>query len=121
MFREKNEVPFIYFFKNMAPEDFLQLLINTKCLIGNSSSGIRECSYLGIPVVNIGDRQIGRLRGKNVIDVNYSTDAIIKSVKKQLQKGFYPSEKIYGDGNSGQKIAKLLSTVNLSIEKRINY
>jgi len=121
MFREKNDIPFVYFFKNMAPEDFLRLLINSKCLIGNSSSGIRECSYLGIPVVNIGDRQIGRLRGKNVIDVNYSTNAIIKSVKKQLQNGTYPSEMIYGDGKAGQKIAELLAIVDLSIEKRINY
>ena len=121
MFREKNDVPFIYFFKNMAPEDYIKLLINAKCLIGNSSSGIRESSYLGIPVVNIGDRQIGRLRGKNVIDVNCKTNAIIKSVKKQLQKGTYPCEKIYGDGNAGKKIAEFLATMSLSIEKRINY
>jgi UDP-hydrolysing UDP-N-acetyl-D-glucosamine 2-epimerase len=78
VFREENEVPFIYFFKNMAPEDFLKLLINSKCLIGNSSSGIRECSYLGIPVVNIGNRQIGRLRGENVIDVRYNTFSPLK-------------------------------------------
>ena len=121
VFREKNEVPFIYFFKNMAPEDFLKLLINAKCLIGNSSSGIRECSYLGIPVVNIGDRQIGRLRGKNVIDVRYNTSEIIKSIQKQIQHGVYSSSPIYGDGKAGQKIAELLATVDFSIDKQITY
>jgi UDP-hydrolysing UDP-N-acetyl-D-glucosamine 2-epimerase len=121
VFREKNEVPFIYFFKNMAPEDFLKLLINAKCLIGNSSSGIRECSYLGIPVVNIGDRQIGRLRGKNVIDVRYNTSEIIKSIQKQIQHGVYSNSPIYGDGKAGPKIAELLATVDFSIDKRITY
>ena len=111
----------IYFYKNMAPEDFLKLLINSKCLIGNSSVGIRECSYLGVPVVNIGNRQTGRLRGGNVIDVNYNTEEIVKSIKKQLQNGAYPCENIYGDGNAGQKIAELFSSVDLSIEKRIKY
>ena len=121
MFRENKEIPFIYFYKNMAPEDFLKLLINSKCLIGNSSVGIRECSYLGVPVVNIGNRQTGRLRGGNVIDVNYNTEEIVKSIKKQLQNGAYPCENIYGDGNAGQKIAELFSSVDLSIEKRIKY
>lgn len=121
MFREKYDVPFIYFFKNMSPEDFLLLLINSKCLIGNSSSGIRECSYLGIPVVNIGERQIGRFRGENVIDVAYDSSEIINAVKKQLHKKAYPSNPIYGDGKSGEKIAELLSSVNLSIRKKIKY
>tara|TARA_B100000315_G_scaffold257159_1_gene305079 strand:+ start:649 stop:1803 length:1155 start_codon:yes stop_codon:yes gene_type:complete len=121
MFREKNHIPFIYFFKNMAPEDFLKLLINSKCLIGNSSAGIRECSYLGIPVVNIGKRQKGRLRGKNVLDVNYNKREIISTIEKQLQNGKYPKEEIYGDGCADQNIVELLSTIELSIEKKINY
>lgn len=121
IFREKNHMPFIYFFKNMAPEDFLKLLINSKCLIGNSSAGIRECSYLGVPVVNIGNRQKGRLRGKNVLDVNYNKRDIISAIEKQLQNGKYPKEEIYGDGCAGQNIAELLSTIDLSIEKKINY
>jgi hypothetical protein len=59
----------IHFFKNMAPTDFLRLLYNSKCIVGNSSVGIRECSFLGVPAVNIGSRQAGRDRGSNVIDV----------------------------------------------------
>lgn len=121
IFREKNHVPFIYFFKNMAPEDFLKLLINSECLIGNSSAGIRECSYLGIPVVNVGNRQKGRLRGKNVLDVNYNKQDIISAVEKQLQNGKYPKDEIYGDGYAGRNIAEIISTINLSIEKKISY
>ena len=62
-FRETHNIPFIYFFKNLSPEDFLRLLIGANCLVGNSSVGIREASYLGVPTVNIGNRQIGRDRG----------------------------------------------------------
>ena len=53
----------IHFFKNMEPNDFLRLLKNSQCLVGNSSVGIRECAFLGVPVVNIGSRQHGRHRG----------------------------------------------------------
>jgi UDP-N-acetylglucosamine 2-epimerase len=68
-FRELEKPDNIHFFKNMEGRDFLKLLCNSKCLIGNSSAGIRECSYLGVPVVNIGTRQNRRQRGQNVIDV----------------------------------------------------
>ena len=68
----------------MAPTDFLRLLYNSRCLIGNSSVGIRECSFLGVPVVNIGSRQSGRDRGQNVIDVDYSRTAILTAVEQHL-------------------------------------
>ena len=51
-------------YKNFSPEDYLKLINNTLCLIGNSSSGIRESSILGLPVVNIGNRQTGREKGE---------------------------------------------------------
>ncbi|HEY7784399.1 MAG TPA: UDP-N-acetylglucosamine 2-epimerase, partial [Pyrinomonadaceae bacterium] len=75
-FRESHHPDNIRFFKNMAPTDFLRLLYNSKCLIGNSSVGIRECSYLGVPVINIGSRQSGRDRGRNVVDVEYERTLI---------------------------------------------
>jgi UDP-hydrolysing UDP-N-acetyl-D-glucosamine 2-epimerase len=70
-FRERCKPQNIHFFKNMPPTEFLRLLYNSRCLIGNSSVGIRECSYLGVPVVNIGSRQSGRDRGMNVLDAGY--------------------------------------------------
>lgn len=62
IFREVAQPRDIHFFKNMAPTDFLRLLYNSKALIGNSSVGIRECAFLGVPTVNIGNRQTGRAR-----------------------------------------------------------
>ena len=121
IFRENNEIPFIHFFKNMSPENFLKLLINSKCLIGNSSTGIRECSFLGIPVVNIGDRQKRRLRGENVIDVDYNSLEIAHSIKHQIKNGKYLKNTIYGDGNAGKSIAELLATLEFTIEKQITY
>ncbi|MCG8459594.1 MAG: UDP-N-acetylglucosamine 2-epimerase, partial [Holophagales bacterium] len=70
-FRETHGLPHLYFLKNMNPEDFLRLLLGCDCLVGNSSVGIREASFLGVPVVNIGNRQQGRDRGANVIDVGH--------------------------------------------------
>jgi UDP-hydrolysing UDP-N-acetyl-D-glucosamine 2-epimerase len=120
-FREQVKPKQMHFFKNMEGTDFLRLLCNSKCLIGNSSVGVRECSYLGVPVVNIGSRQTGRDRGRNVIDVDYDREAIIGGVEKHLSNGTYPSDPIYGDGHAGQRIAELLATQPLHIEKRLAY
>lgn len=120
-FRESRDVPFVYFFKNLSPEDFLCLLNNARCLVGNSSVGIRESAYLGLPVVNIGNRQAGRDRGDNVIDVDYNCAAIVDATRQHLENGRYPSSPLYGDGRGGERIAKLLATVTLKIGKRITY
>ncbi|MGC1375503.1 MAG: UDP-N-acetylglucosamine 2-epimerase, partial [Anaerolineales bacterium] len=120
-FRETHDVPFIYFFKNMPPEDFLRLLIGAKCLIGNSSVGIRESSYLGVPVVNIGNREGGRDRGMNVVDVAHNREAIFQAVKTHLANGRFPSNPLYGDGRAGERIANLLAEVPLTVDKRITY
>jgi UDP-hydrolysing UDP-N-acetyl-D-glucosamine 2-epimerase len=121
IFREQHRGRKMYFFKNMDPNDFLKLLRNSLCLIGNSSVGIRECSFLGVPVVNIGSRQGGRDRGKNVIDVDYDKDEIVNAVRKHLEHGPFDSDPVYGDGNAGEKMAQLLATMPLSIEKKLTY
>lgn len=120
-FREKVNPQNIRFFKNMEPNDFLRLLVNSKCLIGNSSVGIRECAYLGVPVVNIGTRQHGRDRGANVIDVNYTKDAIREAIQQQITTSEIASSPIYGDGEAGEKIANILATCPLSYHKTITY
>jgi UDP-hydrolysing UDP-N-acetyl-D-glucosamine 2-epimerase len=120
-FREVERPSKIRFFKNMAPTDFLRLVVNSRCLVGNSSVGIRECSFLGVPVVNIGSRQAGRDRGCNVLDVDYSSSEILKAIGQHLNNGRYGQDTLYGDGHAGRKIAHLLSSVPLSIEKRLAY
>ena len=109
------------FFKNMEGKDFLQLLKHSDCLIGNSSVGIRECAFLGVPVVNIGSRQNKRDRGHNVIDVDYNKNEITDAVHTILKNGKSETSNVYGGGNSGSCIADLLTTVPLQFHKTIMY
>ncbi len=120
-FREIERPSNLHFFKSMAPMDFLRLLYNARCLIGNSSVGIRECSFLGVPVVNIGSRQLGRDRGCNVIDVDYDREAIMRGLNDHLRNGRYPRNVLYGDGRAGTRIAEALATAPLTIEKRLTF
>ena len=120
-FRENNDLKNIHFFKNMESKDFLKLLYNSKVLIGNSSVGIRECSFLGVPVVNIGTRQNRRERGRNVLDVDYQETNIFKAIKKQLVATERSKDYIYGKGNSGSKIAEVLANVKLRSYKELTY
>jgi UDP-hydrolysing UDP-N-acetyl-D-glucosamine 2-epimerase len=120
-YREKYHLMHIHFFKNMEGEDFLRLLINSKCLIGNSSVGIRECAYLGVPVVNIGSRQNRRDRGNNVLDVSYSKAEISEAIHSHLMEGRKLSSDIYGGGSAGIKIANLLADLPLVFYKTIEY
>ena len=120
-FREKFQPENIRFFKNMESNDFLKLLVNSKCLIGNSSVGIRECSYLGVPVVNIGSRQNRRLRGDNVIDVLNNETEIKEAILTQLSNPNKTKDNLYGNGDSGVKIAKILAEIKLRFHKTITY
>ena len=121
-YRESGANRRIRFFKNMEPEDFLVLLLNSKCLVGNSSVGIRECAFLGVPVVNIGIRQHRRLRGRNVIDVDHDKLQIINAIKTHLSNRNRPSSSaIYGAGNAGELIAECLAKVELTFNKTITY
>ncbi|NQX84809.1 MAG: UDP-N-acetylglucosamine 2-epimerase (hydrolyzing) [Flavobacteriaceae bacterium] len=120
-FRELKRPKNIHFFKNMEPQDFLKLLVNSKCLIGNSSVGIRECAYLKVPVVNIGTRQNRRQRGANVMDVDYNKERIKQAIIDQIENKGIESSSIYGDGDSGNKIAEILSNIELTFHKTITY
>jgi GDP/UDP-N,N'-diacetylbacillosamine 2-epimerase (hydrolysing) len=120
-FRETHKLPTVHFFKNMPPEAFLRLLYNSRCIVGNSSVAIRECAYLGVPAVNIGSRQSGRDRGRNVIDVEYDRAAIAAAIRRQAERGRFASDLLYGDGTAGPKIAAVLAQAPLTIEKRLTY
>jgi UDP-hydrolysing UDP-N-acetyl-D-glucosamine 2-epimerase len=120
-FREREAPNSIHFFKNMGPTDFLRLIYNSRCLIGNSSVGIRESSFLGVPVVNIGTRQAGRERASNVIDVDYDRGQVANAIQHHMSNGRYPRNLQYGDGSAGKRIAQLLTEVPLRIEKRLTY
>lgn len=120
-FREKYKMENVHFFKNMEGDDFLNLLNNSLCLLGNSSVGIRECAYLGVPVVNIGSRQNRRDRGENVVDVSYDENDIIKAVDTILKENNRTKSDVYGGGDAGEKIARLLKDLPLQFHKTITY
>jgi UDP-hydrolysing UDP-N-acetyl-D-glucosamine 2-epimerase len=119
--RERNQARNMHFFKNLSIEVYVALMARTACLIGNSSSGIREGAFIGTPVVNIGSRQAGRERGHNVLDVPHDSAAIAAAVRRQLGQRRYATDRIYGDGKAGPRIAEVLATHAVSIQKRITY
>lgn len=120
--REHGLAKNIYFFKNMAPDDFLTLLLGSVCIVGNSSVGIRECSFLGVPAINLGDRQIGRERGKNVIDLPYETEAIVTTLHQVSLSPRPASDTLYGDGKAGERIAKVIASLDeIAINKMLAY
>jgi UDP-hydrolysing UDP-N-acetyl-D-glucosamine 2-epimerase len=121
IFRECERFSNVHFFKNMLPEDFLRLIYNSRCIVGNSSVAIRECSYLGVPAVNIGTRQLGRERGQNVSDVSYDREEIKAAIRVHLHNGRKSSDLLYGDGKAGTRIASLLAKEELAIEKHLQY
>ncbi len=109
----------MHYFKNLPTSVYIQLMSKTACLVGNSSSGIREGAFIGTPVVNIGSRQHMRERGNNVINVEHNSKNIYDAIMKQIQYGSYAHEPIYGDGSAGKRIADILSKCSWKIQKRI--
>ncbi len=120
-FRELEQPANIHFFKNIPPEEFLRLIYHSRALVGNSSVGIRECSYLGVPVVNIGSRQAGRERGPNVVDVDYDRAEIMSAIQAQAEAPRPQKVTLYGDGHAGERIARRLAEVPLKFTKRLTY
>jgi UDP-hydrolysing UDP-N-acetyl-D-glucosamine 2-epimerase len=121
VFREREKPDNLHLFRNMFPEDFLRLLVHSTAIVGNSSVAIRECSFLGVPAVNVGTRQQGRERGANVIDVEHDRTAITDAIREHGTRGRPGADHLYGDGRAGQRIADCLATAPLTIEKRLTY
>ena len=87
---------------------YATLLNMAVCLVGNSSSGIREASWLGVPVVNVGTRQFNRKRGANVLDVGFELETLIAAIAEQAEKGKLKPDELYGNGFAGESIANVL-------------
>lgn len=119
--RERGLDDQMHFFKNLPISTYVKLMRNTRCLIGNSSSGIREGAYIGTPVVNVGTRQNGREHGENVINTGYDREEILAAIERHGENGNYGTDPIYGDGNAGERIADILSRVEVTIQKKITY
>ena len=120
VFRERNKPDNIWFFRDIPSRDFLKLLYHSNGIVGNSSVAIRECSFLGVPAINIGSRQSGRDRADNVTDVGYDKDEILKAIEMRKDMPRVQSH-LYGDGNAGRRIAEVLRTADLKYSKKLTY
>ncbi len=116
--REAGHLNNCLFVKTLNPNVFLSLLSKANCLIGNSSAGIRESNFLGLPVINIGRRQEGRERGENVIDWDFTSDEDLLTLLTEFPKKQFSSGFVYGSGEAGSTIGKSLMEVNLISHKR---
>lgn len=119
-FREENPDALMHFFRSFSAEDYLTLLRHASCIVGNSSSAIMEGGFFGTPAVNIGTRQAGRERCRNVIDVRHHIQDITDAIRQQLAFGRYQPDYFFGDGKSGQRIAEILANHEVHIQKQFN-
>lgn len=119
-FKEENDNVLVA--KHFPPHLFVNLMRQASVMVGNSSAGIRETGYFGLPTINIGNRQIGRERTRNIIDVPNDAKLIRQEIEKQIEHGPYETESVYGDGTACKQIAEIVSTLDYSqIQKRISY
>lgn len=120
-FREKRDPKWLHVFKNLPTNVYIELMDATSCLVGNSSSGIREGAFIGTPVVNVGSRQTRRMRGANVLSVDSESSQIEEAIRHQMNKGKYNRDFTYGDGSAGEQIANAIASTSRSIQKVISY
>ena len=106
------------FITNVPADTFVALLAHAAVLVGNSSAGIKECSYLGTPVVNIGARQQGRLSAEHVAHVGPHAAEIQQAVQRQLVHGRYASSHIYHRPDTSQAMVDVLVGAELYTQKR---
>ena len=110
-FREEVADKNFAYFMNFSPDDYIKVLANSSCCVGNSSSFIREGSFLGVPAVIVGDRQQGRETGQNVIFAGYEKTEIRDQVLFQVSQKSIAKEDRFGKGDAGIKIANKLTQI----------
>jgi UDP-hydrolysing UDP-N-acetyl-D-glucosamine 2-epimerase len=112
-------------FVNLNPVSYWSLLRAVDLVVGNSSSGIMEAASFALPVVNVGMRQRGRERGRNVLDADAAPESILEQIAKAKTSEFRCSlqgiENPYGDGHASERIADVLASVPLDEELRIKH
>lgn len=101
----------IVFVKNLTPEEFYEYLAKSICLIGNTSSGIKEAAFLGVPYILVGTRQEGREVGNNVTRCDCEASAIWNAYAN-LDTIRYEPDLRFGDGNAVERIIKVIKGVS---------
>ena len=121
--------PWLHIFPSLGQRRFATLLQKAAAVVGNSSSGIIEAPFFGVPVVNIGSRQAGRLRAGNVLDVGHDKGAILSAIECALSDDEFKararnSRNPYGDGHAGERIVEVLASLEIGprlLNKQISY
>lgn len=115
-------------FENLKRADYLGLLKNAAAIVGNSSSGILEAPTFCVPAINLGRRQLGRMRAANTIDVPFDADAIINAVHQSFDPDFRARlrdcENPYGNGRSAETILDVLHSTPIDtrlLQKQMTY
>jgi UDP-hydrolysing UDP-N-acetyl-D-glucosamine 2-epimerase len=121
VFRETGEAHGFHFFRNLPPEVFFVLMAHCACMVGNSSAALREGAFLGTPAVTVGSRQQDRERGSNVVDASHEAAEIADAIRDQARHGRYESNRLFGDGTAGKRVAAILATERPSVQKRLSY
>lgn len=127
--REYETLPFLYTARNIPRLEFVNLLRHATCMLGNSSAGIMEAPLLKLPVINVGNRQFGRLHAENVQFVPHDKEQIMNALRRALFDNTYRQmvsmcSNPYGDGKSAARIANILATIvldNTLLIKDITY
>ncbi len=106
-----------YIFVNLDVVTYCSLLGQVDAMVGNSSSGIMEAASFGLPVVNVGIRQQGRERARNIIDTPADSHLIAAAVKRALNPSFrkrlHGMINPYGSGTAAKSIVRVLTSVSL--------
>ena len=115
---EYDSLPFIYAAKNIPRLEFVNLMRRASCLLGNSSAGILEAPLLKLPVINVGNRQRGRLHAENVQFVPHDKDQICAAIQLAVYDQSYRNSVAscsnpYGDGKSSARVADILAKVSI--------
>lgn len=119
-FREIKNPKKMRFLKFIPADGFTSLLSSSFCLVGNSSAGIKEAPFLGVPAVNVGTRQKGRRGGESVMSVSYDKNQIFDAIQKQIKHGRFERDTYYYKEDTGKKIVDLLANIKLYTQKKFH-
>ena len=95
-------------FPSVRFEAFLCMLENARFIVGNSSAGIREAPFYGVPTVNVGTRQNGRTANQHIIHTGYGKGEIVDAINRSM-KSNVPKVSLFGNGSSNQKFSEIIA------------
>lgn len=128
--RKNEHNPKFKIHRNIKAGDFMGLLAGACAVVGNSSCGIKEAPYLGVPTINIGNRQEGRPKDKTIIDVQEAkSEKILNAIElalkdKEFRKNLGQCQKLYGEGRTAETILKTIKEIKFDdrlFNKRMTY